>query len=367
MGDAAFRPDWFSKPGDTLSALLAKRELVPATLAERMGQETALVEGLLAGTVAINGEIASLLSKAVGASASFWVTRQVQFEQNLDRVANAVPPDLARSWLKILPLREMAEAGWISPSRQTDAAIKSSLSYFDVADPEEWRERYTKFQNAFSFRTSPSFDSTLGALSAWLRQGEIQAATVPCAAWDVDRLRTEIAKIRVLTKAKDPAYFVPRLRAICAKVGVAVVFVRAPSGCRASGATRFISPTKAMIILSFRYLSDDHFWFTFFHEIGHLMLHGDASTFVDGAIADPTEKELEADSFSASTLIPSDRHDALMNLQPRSLAVIRFATSIGVSPGIVVGQMQHLRVAGPNQLNHLKRRYNWEQILDAIA
>ena len=37
-----------------------------------------------------------------------------------------------------------------------------------------------------------------------------------------------------------------------------------------------------MIILSFRYLSDDHFWFTFFHEIGHLLLHKEDLTFIDG-------------------------------------------------------------------------------------
>jgi HTH-type transcriptional regulator/antitoxin HigA len=367
MGNAAFQPDWFSKPGDTLSALMARRELMPATLAEKMGREASLVQGLLTGSIAINGEIASLLSKTVGASASFWVARQAQFEESLDRAAKAVPPNIAKSWLKTLPLKEMAEAGWIGSSRQPDAAMKSSLSYFDVADPEEWRERYTEYQNDFAFRTSASFDSTLGALSAWLRQGEIQAATIACATWNADRLRERIAKIRVLTKAKDPAYFVPKLRAICAEAGVAVVFVRAPSGCRASGATRFLSTAKAMIILSFRYLSEDHFWFTLFHEIGHLLLHGNTSTFVDGEVADDTEKEREADRFSANTLIPPDRHEALIRLPVRSLAVIRFATSVGISPGIIVGQMQHLRAAGPNQLNHLKRRYTWEQILNAIA
>ena len=55
-----------------------------------------------------------------------------------------------------------------------------------------------------------------------------------------------------------------------------------------------------------------------------------------------------------------------MHLPPRSQAVIRFAISTGVSPGIIVGQMQHLKVIGPNQLNFLKRRYDWEEITRAI-
>ena len=82
MGNAAFQPDWFSKPGDTLSALMARRSLLPTTLAEKMGQDAAVVQGLLTGSVAINDEIASLLSKTVGASVSFWIERQAQFEEN---------------------------------------------------------------------------------------------------------------------------------------------------------------------------------------------------------------------------------------------------------------------------------------------
>jgi Zn-dependent peptidase ImmA (M78 family) len=121
-----------------------------------------------------------------------------------------------------------------------------------------------------------------------------------------------------------------------------------------------------MIILSFRHLSDDHFWFTFFHEAGHLLLHGENSTFVDGEEVDKTEKEKEANAFSSGALVPYDRLDELMNLQSRSLSVIRFAVSIGVSSGIVVGQMQHMGLIGPGQLNHLKRRYDWEQISNVV-
>jgi Zn-dependent peptidase ImmA (M78 family) len=121
-----------------------------------------------------------------------------------------------------------------------------------------------------------------------------------------------------------------------------------------------------MIVLSFRYLSDDQFWFSFFHEIGHLLLHGDKSTFVDGDAADLTEREREANGFSAGVLIPQPRQDELMNLRSRAREVIRFAVSVGVSPGIVVGQMQHRQIIGPQQFNGLKRRYGWDEILEAV-
>jgi HTH-type transcriptional regulator / antitoxin HigA len=367
MSEQTFQPAWFSKPGDTLLMLLEKREMSPVMLAQRIGRDAAVVHGLLSGKVAVDDNLADLLARSVGGSPAFWKARQSQFDRDLDRVAGAVPTEQAKSWLKILPVKEMMRSGWIPASDRPQDVIKSTLAYFDVNDLGEWRERYAEFQNQFSFRASPTFESKLGALAAWLRQAEIQASTMQCAPWSAAQVRARLPDMRVLTKATNLAHFIPRLRTMCAEVGVAIVFLRAPAGCRVSGGTKFLSSTKAMIVLSFRYLSDDQFWFTFFHEIGHLLLHGDNSTFVDGDAADLTEKEREANAFSAGVLIPQRRQDELADLPSRAREVIRFAVSVGVSPGIVVGQMQHRRTIGPHQLNFLKRRYGWDEIREAMG
>lgn len=367
MAEPAFQPNWFSKPGDTLSALMSRREMTPDMLAECMGRDASVVHGLLSGNTVIDKPIAGLLSKCVGGSPSFWTTRQRRFEQDLNRATEAISIDRGQSWLRTLPIKEMVTSGWIPVSKETGDAIKASLVYFDVTDPDEWRERYTEFQNLFRFRASPAFETKLGALAAWLRQAEIRANAMTCGPWDAVRLRTRLDEMRTLTKATNLDYVIPRLRALCAEVGIAIVFLRAPAGCRASGATRFLSPTKAMIVLSFRYLSDDQFWFSFFHEIAHLLLHDIGATFIDGEAAEPSQKEAEANALSAGVLIPADRQDELMRLRGRFRDVIRFAVSVGVSPGIVVGQMQHRRLIGRHQLNNLKRRYDWEEMRAAVG
>jgi Zn-dependent peptidase ImmA (M78 family)/plasmid maintenance system antidote protein VapI len=363
MPEQAFQPEWFSKPGDTLRTLLDKRDLSPVALAERMGRDATVVHGLLSGRVAIDDSLAGLLAQCVGGSATFWRTRQHQFDQDLQRIAEAVPLEQAKTWLKLLPIKDMIASGWLPANGQPQDAFRAALAYFDVNDPDEWRERYTEFQNRFSFRTSPAFESKLGALAAWLRQAEIQADSISCQPWSTVGLRARLQDMRVLTKATNLSFVIPRLRALCAEVGIAIVFLRSPAGCSASGATRFLSSTKAMIVLSFRHLSDDQFWFSFFHEIGHLLLHGDRSTFVDGDAADLTEKEKEANSFAGGLLVPQERQEELARLRARARDVIKFAVSVGISPGIVVGQMQHRRMIGPQQLNFLKRRYGWDEIL----
>lgn len=367
MSDELFRPDWFSKPGDTLAALMARRGLTLQALAEKLKCDTVTVRGLLAGTVSVDEPMAVRLSHCVGGKPTFWYKRQSSYETALARAADAIPKDEGAAWLQKFPLKDIADYGWVDrPQRRADV-IKSYLAYFGVAGPPEWEKRYTDFLNDVVFKSSPSFESKIGALSAWLRQGEIEATLVPCAPWNPNLLRSLLADLRRLTKAKTPAYFIPRLRDICAAAGVAVVFVRAPAGCRASGATRFATPEKAIVILSFRYLSEDHFWFTFFHEIAHLILHSKRSTFVDADATSTSDKEIEANTFAASVLVPRDRGDELANLRPRTENVVRFAVSVGVSPGIVVGQLQHLGVIGRNQLNFLKRRYDWGEIASAFG
>ncbi|MET4033598.1 MULTISPECIES: ImmA/IrrE family metallo-endopeptidase [unclassified Bradyrhizobium] len=367
MPDASFQPDWFSKPGDTLLTLMEQRELSSETLAHRLGCKQSVIHGLLSGAVAVDDAFAEGLAKYVGGTPAFWRTRQTKYVEALDRAADAVPKDRGAEWLRHFPHRDIADYGWVASGSSRENLVKAYLAYFGVSTPEEWSERYESSMKETAFRTSPTFSSRVGAISAWLRRGEIEASAISSGEWNPKRLRQSIQSMRVLTRARAPSYFLPRLRRLCAEAGVAVVFVRAPSGCTASGATRFISPDKAMVILSFRYLSDDHFWFTFFHELGHLLLHKSSLTFVDGEPGISGALESEANDFAADVLIPRDRRDELMDLPARSKQIMRFAYSLGVSSGIVVGQLQHRSVIRRNQMNGLKRRFNWQQITSVIS
>ncbi len=359
-----FAPEWFSPPGSTLSMMMARRGLSTRELATKLQEDIAFVLRLLAGTERIEKQVANLLAENVGATSKFWMSRQAKYDTALNKTARNIGSDVAAAWLRSLPLKDMRSAGWIVPTGEY--SLPAALAYFGVTGPDEWRERYADHATKYSYRTSQTFESKLGALAAWLRQGELQAAGITCAKWDLETFRSALVEIRQLTRLKSPLMFMAKLRAYCASSGVAVVFIKAPAGCRASGATRFISRDKAMLMLSFRHLSDDHFWFSFFHEAGHLLLHGHDSTFVDGDAAETTEKEKEANLFAAGTLIPLPERGRLDGLRASVNGVVRFAVSIGISPGIVVGQMQHERLLGPSQLNGLKRRYTWDEVQKAV-
>ena len=56
----------------------------------------------------------------------------------------------------------------------------------------------------------------------------------------------------------------------CREAGVVVLLIPELKGPHLSGAVRWLG-NKAVIQLSLRHRKDDQFWFTFFHEAGHLL------------------------------------------------------------------------------------------------
>ncbi len=213
---------------------------------------------------------------------------------------------------------------------------------------------------SLAFRKSQTYQTKPASVATWIRQGEIIAESINCQLWNPKKINLIINRLRLLTREKDPSVFVPLITEYLAEVGVAFVIERTPSGCPVSGAVKFLLPEKALLMLSFRYLSDDHFWFSLFHELGHLVLHSERNIFIEdetqGIIP---EEEEEANKFSENILIPEEYKQELFSLNLQPLEIMKFARKIGVSPGIVVGQLQHFGIIPINHFNKIKHHYGW--------
>ena len=360
VDDTDFHPSWASPPGETISDCLQRRSLSLLEFADQIGCSLEAANQLICGETAIDQELAELLDNIIGGSARFWLSREVQYRDDLRRVNILHDTATALDWLDELPVRDMIDFGWIQGGNDKFDLALECLRFFNAPSVSSWRKHYKTIGDVVAFRNSGAFESRLGAVAAWLRQGEREADEIACKPWNSDRFRQRLWDSRALTRRKDPEFFVPELRQLCAECGVAVALVRAPTGCRASGATKFLSPVKALLLLSFRYRSDDHFWFTFFHEAGHLLLHDRNALFVEGTDMLSTHEEEEADEFSKVTLVPPQHHDEMLALGRNYRKVMRFARHVGVSPGIIVGQLQHRGHLARNQMNFLKRRFVWQ-------
>jgi len=350
-----YEPDSVSPPGETLAEALKDRGISQLDLAERVGMTRKHVNRILAGEASITPETALKLERALGIPARFWNNREQQYRDFLARRHEQEELGKQVGWLRRFPIRRMTELKWIARATDRVSQLQELLNFFGVANPQAWDERWKQVEVAY--RKSGRFESDTYALAAWLRRGEIEAQRIACGSYDPTSFRATLTQIRGLTTA-PPVVFQSKIRELCAACGVAVVFVpELPK--TASGATRWIAPSKALLQLSLRYKTDDHLWFTVFHEAGHILLHRKKAIFLESDRRSGEEED-EADQFAAEMLVPQERLEAFIAARPFSTASIhRFAQEHDIAPGIVVGQLQHKKAVPFSHFNGLKQRFVW--------
>lgn len=349
-----FTPDYAVPPGETLADLLDEHEMTQTELARRLGVSLKHVNQVIKGAAPISAELALGLEKVLGVSASFWLKREAVYQGKLAELEEREELAEAVDWAKQFPVVELKKRGYIPARAAGVELVVHVLRFFGIAQPEQWTDPVV------AYRKTQAFDSDRHSLSAWLRVGELDAAAIDCDPYDGDRFLDALHEARQLT-CLEPEEWQPRLVEICAEAGVAVVIVDAFKGARANGATRWLSSSKALIQLSLRYKWEDIFWFTFFHEAGHVLLHRKKDTFVEepGAQRDPATShwEEEADRFAMRILIPPRYERRLPQLSLTE--VPGFARQLGIAPAIVVGRLQHDGLLPYSRGHDLRRRFEF--------
>lgn len=352
------KPDWVSPPGHTIVTILEERELTVEEFARQIGRSTAVAQRLLDGSHSIDMELARRLAMTLGASQNFWIAREHDYRGNVVAPGN-VSVDSLSDLLAKLPVSDMRKFGWIEEAKSKDERIAECLSFFGVSTLAQWHGRYENAFRQAAYRRSASYASCEVATAAWLRQGEIETQHNKVAGWSPKALESQIPHFRRLTWYKSPALFLPKLKDAFAEAGVKFAVVRAPKGCVASGAVRVLADETPHLQLSFRYLSDDQFWFSLFHEVGHLLLHFHKMPIVEDAELQEDDCEREANSFASQVIIPMEHREEMRSLGSSRAKIIDFSKKVGIAPGLVVGQMQYDGTLRYSQMQHLKRRFSW--------
>ncbi|WP_433516298.1 ImmA/IrrE family metallo-endopeptidase [Nonomuraea sp. CA-143628] len=324
-------------------------------LADRAGLSPKHVNQLIHGLVRLTPDVAESLERVVGTPARLWNRLEADYQSTRTRLRYTRDLEQYAGWLKELPVSELVKRN-VLPEEPKDgpSRIDQLLAFFAVATVDVWRDMYER-PTACAFRKSKVQDSKLGSLATWLRLGELEALQIRCAPYDATELKRSLPDLRALT-TMSAREFRPKLQEICSRSGVAVVFVEEVKGARVSGVTRKIG-SKRVIQLSLRYRTDDQLWFSFFHEVHHV-LNADDEMRIE--IADKTDhedpRELEADRFAADALIPPQYAHRLADLTSKT-QVRAFADEMGIAPGIVVGRLQreHPRRWPYRNGNDLKR------------
>jgi HTH-type transcriptional regulator / antitoxin HigA len=356
-----YQPDYVPPPGKMLEEFIEARELSARELARRCGRSAKLVVEILAGKAPIEPETAMQLERVLGMDASVWLNMEAAYRLHLARAEEAKTFDKMRHLVVRFPIAELAQRGFIRRANNETDRARELLRFFGAGNFDAFQQRYDTELRAVSFRHSPTFQSEAEPLLAWLRIGEIEAERVQSTPFERAAFLEALKRIRSLT-VKDPAAFEARMKTECAQAGVLFLLVPPFSGLRLSGIARWVAPGKAVIQQTLRHKTNDHFWFTFFHEAAHLLLHSRKGVFIDGEqMKGDAKEEEEANSWAAHFLIP--QHELGKFIAKGSFSasdVVGFAEDIGIAPGIVVGQLQNRTVVPwKSSLNKLKVPFEW--------
>ncbi|QDT01652.1 helix-turn-helix protein [Rubripirellula lacrimiformis] len=349
-----YEPDFAVPPGATLQETIDQLGIDQRELAERTGLTAKTLNLIINGKAPLTQQTSMLLERVTNVPARIWNNLEAEYREQLARLE--AREELAKDiqWLKQVPTKDLIERGFLEETKDKVVLLEQTLSFFRVASVAAWKDGWCEGQ--FSFKKSSDASCLDCRLATWLRIAEKKAESIEVAAFSKQRFAKAVREARSLTTS-SPAEFVPQLVKLFADSGVALCLVPEIKGGKINGAARWISPSKAMIAVNLRGKMNDIFWFTLFHEAGHILNDSKKQTYVDVGYSDDPREE-SANRFARETLIPKAYEAELSNTKSR-VAVLRLADEIGIAPGILVGRLQYERILKFSQLNPLKQRFEW--------
>ena len=348
----SFQPDYSISPGQHLLLTLESRGMTQTELATRIGRPQKTINEIVKGKAALTSDTAIQLERALGVRASVWNALEAAQQLRQAQERDAARLKDYEPWAKRVPVHELKKRHKFPDSCSGLELVRSCLNFFGIDTPDNLASSST----LAAFRRSPSFDPDDVATCTWLRLGELEAERMQCQVYDKILFREALDRLRSLTVETDLRKIKDTLQRECMQSGVAVCFISELQHTHVSGAARWISPDKALIQLSCRYKSNDHFWFTFFHECAHVLLHGKKDGFLEGKNDASAAEEDQANDFAANHLISRQALNAFMRKRPIAKQdILHFAEQQGIAPGIVVAQLQkHKRLVPMTPMNKLK-------------
>lgn len=362
-----FKPDYVPHPGLMLEERLEELGMSIKEFAIRTGKPEQTIIKIIGTKSAITSDMAVQFEDVLKIPASLWLKMQYSYDEYLARLKRQEVIESSYEWARAFPYADMARKGWVKTTSKVEEKVSALFNFFGMSNVQAWEDYYYSQKLRVNFRISLKHMQESYAVSAWLRQGEIQVNEINAPEYNESKLKEALPKFKLLM-ANHPDDFFLQLQSICLDCGVKVVYTPNLPKAPIHGSTRWIKGNP-VIQLSARRKQNDGFWFTFFHEVGHILLHGKKYISIEnvGYTDMDKQKEDEADAFAVENVFTEkEEHEVVrfaMNKESISDSdIIRFAKQFGTHPAVIVGRLQFKNYISYSQGRHFIQSINLEQI-----
>lgn len=355
MESFEYTTDIVFSPGEIIQDKLKELGMTQVEFAERLGMTPKNVNGIIKGKVSITLNTSIKISRVIGGSPDYWKRMEEYYIIEKARLENN---DQYEQLLNSDPVQELYRRGYLQKSESVADGVDDFLRFVGYASIPALRASYD--DNTISLRHSEKVKGDPLALTVWLRICENKGREMDAAEYNESKFKETLKKIRSMIENGSVDFF-DDIQRMCADCGVAVVAEKEFKNGAVNGAAKWLSEEKGLIMMNIRGKYSDIFWFTFFHEAGHL-LEGSKkrSHFVDLSTTDKDIEEEKADNFARNLLIPRIHYSELRTLKTAQ-SVKDFARKIHIHPGIVVGRLQHEHLIKNSSMNQLRSKCEWDE------
>lgn len=321
-------------PGYYIKELVDDSGLTQEDFAKRLGTTPKNLSYLIRGEQSMSIDIAMKLSRLIGTSIEYWLNLQRAYDTLVAEFKSEEEMARERIVFNYIDYKYFRDNfGLPDIPRKIDEQIERIRKFLDIATLSV----LTKQDMAANFRSDCSDIVESNTVKANIMVQIAANEALQCDAPKFNKKTFEGAVEYALTLTEDHAQFYPKLREAFYKAGVIFVILPNISGSKINGATKKIGD-NILLMVNDRRLNADSFWFTLFHEIGHIM-NGDYGASFE---SENGEKEEKANEYARNKLIPSDKYNEFISEQVFTTNTIKaFAKKINRDPGIVLGRLQH--------------------------
>ena len=355
--------DLIIHPGETIADVLEERDITQAELAARTGFSSAYVSNIIAGKKDISANFAMALEYALGVPKSFWLNLQANYDAEILELNEAVTvTDEEKSVLSELHevVSCLKKIGMIPNKKQnkenTILSLRKALRISNISN-------LNTLVATGAFRVSKKAPVNSVVMGAWLKLCQVLGVqnTISVPQFDVRNVEHLILDLKNIM-LNPQANLQKDLANVMAQYGIKFSVVRNFRGAPVHG---YISQNKDgeyQMALTIRGAFADIFWFSLFHEIGHIV-NGDvskASGFIDALNNTDIEKEDAADKFARDALLAPESYADFISKGVFNISAIRqYAVSQHVPPYVVIGRLQKEKLIPYSRYGDYKMRYKW--------
>ena len=316
-------------PGDFLEEKLQEMGVDINDFAARIGYTPKTMNEVLKGKCRVTFEMALALEYGTEIPVSFWLNAQKGYEEDLWRIKIKKSLESQAKWRRCFPISELNPRNWIKNINNKEAGITPILKFFGSPTPKAWKDYYFGNRLKVAFRISLAETEDPYAASVWMRRGEILADQIQMEKQNDKKVRSAIKKAmpqfvelakadverwetlrrkKALPKPKIGEDFIDegmhKLQELGATLGIKVLYAQNFKSAPIHGMARWYKDIP-VIQLHDRFKDRNAFWFTFFHELGHIVLHGKKDIFIKNVYYGNKnlQKDEEANMFAQKYML----------------------------------------------------------------